>query len=342
MTTTSNIGYDEAKAIKWNAKYCERLGWYGQLDEKALAAFPCLASDPLGDDNERAEFSRGVYSLQMLIFAGDEDDADGLLGGGTLDRIDDHFHPHRRHYLIGDRKQFAPERENVSRVLTYKDRGGFDLHRSSTTNRRGKPVRWLVGHWSATTTLEGCYRTLLNKGFSSNVGIGLIDKKPVIAQWIGAEWITAHAGLNKRVRKKYPNAISGNKDAEGFDICSTPVTGAFRSLRKKGHDVRIVNNPTVRGDEKILTLDPQLAMATAEYIVDRCIMLGLPIQWPVSATEMGTGTPYDGVISRELWKTAFGIVLHCMLHPGKWDLLCWFATIIECIREIVAGTERAF
>lgn len=336
MTDTSNIGYIEAKAIKWNAKYCKRLGWYGSIDEKALAAFPRLSSDPLGSDTEREEFARAAYSLQMLIFGGDEDAADGLFGGATLDQIDDHFHPRRRHYLEGDRRVFAPVRENSCPVTTYKDKGGIDLHRSSTTSRKGKPVRWLGVHWSATTTIEGCGRTLLNKHYSSNYATGLRNGKPAILQWVGSEWITAHAGIGKKTRKKYPNAISGNKDAESIDICSTPVTGSHRSLRKKGHKVEIVDNPTSRGDRKILTLDARIELATAELIVDRCQILGLPIQWPVSATEMGTGKPFEGVISKALWKSGRGIWLHSMLHPGKWDILCWFPGIIERIQEITS------
>jgi hypothetical protein len=337
MTTTQAIGYNQDSACRFNAKNCKSLGWYLNIPLNAISAFPMLSSDPLGDEYLQTQFARAVYSMQLTLFDGDEDEADGKLGRGTLARMLRTYDPipdESRYYLHHRRRVEPPTRDNICPVYTYKHPLGLDLHDSGKYNRHGEPPTHIMLHWSATTTIKGCFNALSNKGASSHIAIGLNgDGEPVIIQWVDTKYDTAHSGIGKRTRAKYPDAISGNRDTVGMDICSTPVVSAQRSLEKKGHKVKAVDNNWTRGDQRVLTLDPWLARATREAVLDQCAIHGIPFVSPISASVMGpVKDNFHGIVSKEFYTNNPGVYSHTNTHPGKWDVfpLWWEQIFGEC------------
>jgi len=324
MTTTRHAGYNEASSVKFNAKHCRELGWYRKIPLDAIKPYPNLGKDSLGFDDDRKLFALAVYQMQLDLFDGDEDEADGKLGTGTRSAMCRRYDPvpdTERHYLHYAMRQAAPHRENISKVLTYKDKGGLDLHRSAKYLRKDRPIRLIVLHWSATTTIKGCYRALMNEHNSSHFGVGLSKGEPRIYQWFDTEYETAHGK-------------GGNQGSIGIDICSTPVVSALKSLTRKGHLLERVPNSSGRGDSEVLTLDPQVELATAELVVDLCKLHGIPIQWPVSRVAMGTGEPYMGLVGPDFMHSQWGIVDHSKFNKKKWDVGCWLPGIIARIKEI--------
>lgn len=322
-------------AIAYNEKNCKRLGWYGNLPAEAVQRFPSLASDPLGSECEQRDFAEAVFDLQGLVGA----KQDGKLGSGTLGAVREYFDiKPKRGYITKGVRIPAPNHENSCDVITFQDPGGLSLEESGKYARKGRETRFLLGHWSAIQTVSGTHGSLLRSGYSVHHLVGLVDGKPCIFNTLDSDRFGVHAGVGKKTREKHPSAISGNIGTEAFDICSTPVKSAFKSLSRRGHRIHIVENTTGRGDDEIVTLDPRLERATAELMVDRLVMLGLPIQWPVSAHRMGQGTPYHGVISKELWEAGRGFLVHSNLHPGKWDFACWLEGILTHVKDIIGGS----
>lgn len=322
MTSTNDIGYNESKAIKLNARFAKSIGWHGKIDPLAVADFPGLARDPLGSHESQVIFAFAVYELQMLIFNGDEEDADGILGRGTLGKIDEHYHPidlSKRFYVHDGERVEAPEHDNICAVVTFLDAGGYDLNSSGKYERKGEPTHMFL-HWSATTKISSCYNALSNRNLSTHFGVGLTpDGDPIIHQWLDTVDDGVHSGVGKKTKAR--GGISGNKNTISMDICSTPKLSAKKSLIKRHHRVREIENHSARGERRVLTLDPRIARATFELARDMCHIHSIPFVSPISATEMGPVIDnFHGLVTKDFYHSNPGVYTHTNTHPDKWDV----------------------
>lgn len=318
MSDTLDFEFKPKKAMAFNAKYAQRLGWYGRIPEKAILKFPFLALDPMeGSNEDKAKFAQAVHDMQMFLF-NDEDDADGKLGGGTRKAMMAAFNPvadDARYYLHHEMRLEAPARKNHSKVLTYKHKDGLDLHRSGKSERKDRGIKFIVLHWSSTKDVKSCYYVLKNRKLSSHFGVG----QDVIYQWVDTEFVTYHAG-------------GANAYSIGIDLCTTPKAKYESRMRDLGHDVKVIKNPTDRGDRKCLSLDPKIARATRELILDLCDLYDIPLAVPRGEDGFASeGDYFHGVLGTDVTKRAGfkGIIGHHHVTSKKWDVSPWWAQIFD-------------
>lgn len=312
--------FDLKRAVRFNAKYAEPLGWYGSIPESAIKAHRGLSNDPvLGGKSEKESFARAVRAMQKELFKEDEE-WDGLLGSGTRRAmmIRYNFVAHdERHYLHCGMRRTPSDRGQASPVLTYKHPDGYSL-RSGGFKRRGRPYRVIVVHWSGTTTLGGCRRALDSKNISSHFAT---THEGIIYQWKDTEVFTEHAK-------------GGNLYSLGIDMIATPKKSRLSRLTKLGHDVSVMKNRTGRGDRECLTPDPKMLKATCELILDLCELYDIPLRSPRAGSVMGTeGAHYHDVLSKKFRYSdeGAGIVGHHHISKNKWDVAPWWELIMQGI-----------
>lgn len=320
MTDTKHHGLDLEAATSFNSHNAANVsGWYRSgLPVKAIGAFPGLGADALGDKAAQETFAKAVFAAQQALFPGSPDDWDGMLGSQTYAALCDHYddvRPTDRHVLhYGRRLKMPPE---GAEIRTYKHPQGLVFTAGFSPNRQAKAdVRRIVLHWSATTSIRACHTALVNRGLSSHFGVGLDEDRVVrVYQWLDNGHEGWHAGA------------VGNPSSIGIDICSTPVVDYKAGLEKRGHVVQIVDNPSKRGDKKVLTLDSRIAQATAQLVRGLCAAYGIPLKGPNG--KKADGTWWDGVLTPDEVKNFRGVLGHAQISSGKWDILPYWAAIFD-------------
>jgi len=317
MSDLLKLEFDRRSAISFNKTYGPRLGWYRNIPPAAILKFPNLALDPVeGSDEDKGLFASAVYRMQRAHFK-DPDSADGKMGTGTRKVLYSIYAPvadDARYYLHYGIRLEAPARDNHSRVVTYKDADGIDMHRSGKSDRK-HPIKGIMLHWSGTLTVESCYRVLMNRKLSSHFGVG----QDVIYQWMDTEFQAWHGG-------------SANRSYIGIDICSTPTVKYKEKLEKYGHEVHVKENKTGRGDKKVLTLDPKIARATRELILDLCSVHNIPLRVPRGVDGWAeSGDYWHGVFDQSVIEGGEfeGIICHDNATPKKKDCACWVDEIFD-------------
>ncbi|MEC8306723.1 MAG: hypothetical protein VXZ72_02560, partial [Chlamydiota bacterium] len=108
-----------------------------------------------------------------------------------------------------------------------------------------------------------------------------------------------------------------NEGSIGVDICQQPTYKWIGHYQKKGYQVRRKDNPTNRGNVKIISLDPRIASATNSFVRDMMDVLDLPFNEP----------GHHGLIDKEDLGSKFSIVGHHHLASKKWDIACWWSDV---------------
>lgn len=102
------------------------------------------------------------------------------------------------------------------------------------------------------------------------------------------------------------HAGTGNTNALGVDITQSPEEDELQDMLDLGFDVEVVDNPTGRGDDRVLTLDPTTAQSMRELILDAHHIWGIPLKVP----RKPNGDYYHGVLEKSEHKKWDGFLGH--------------------------------
>jgi hypothetical protein len=191
-------------------------------------------------------------------------------------------------------------------------RGGkYDItpNKKFATSRRTPRV--LVLHWGSHSALQ------LTQYFRTTT-------RAVSAHWAvdetGCWQMLEHA--NRAYHAGWINTYS-----VGFDIACQPVRDRYVDYKNRGRDIKVINNPTNRGDKVILSLDPRIAENVRLMTFYLCEQLNIPLVAPRDAN----GKVRHDVVFRDEkalgnWS---GVIGHHHCDSGKWDVAPWWGTLFD-------------
>ena len=306
---SSSISHTKASACKFNVKSSHSLGWFGNMPRAVLEVYPGLACEP--SSSELFE-SVKLFQLENGL------QSDGKLGRGTWSTIlknFNHIANEAPFWTINDRRIEADIDSEV-KIVNFDQPNGLDLHRfGHFSSRRGRKPHLIVVHWGGLDP-HHCYRVFSSpdREVSSHAGIGL-DKHglPKIYQYLDLHHKSWHSGW-------------ANSYSVGIDICQQPSLKWQDHYEAKDYDVSVQNNNTGRGDARVLSLDPKIALAVKEAVISLCDVLDIPYQFPMNQD----GSFDHSVQSKDFLINDFsGVIGHHHITQKKWDCACWWQEIFE-------------
>ena len=314
---SSIVSQTRKSACSYNKKASQSVGWGGCIPQSAIDTYPNLSSP-----YDSKDFALAVESFQEDTF-GAGSQVDGKMGRGTwsqlLKRFDfvDDTQPF---WTLNDRR-INVEIDPSVEVVNFDQNGGLDLHRfGHFSSRKGRKPTFIVVHWGGLDPVH-CHRIFSNpdRKVSSHAGIGLSpDGNPTIYQYLDLSHKSWHAGW-------------ANSYSVGIDICQQPSLKWKDHYTKKGYSISTMDNQSGRGDKKVLTIDPDVALAVKEAIKSLCVILDIPYQCPRGSNgQSNSGDIYHGVVDRSFLEGSFrGVIGHHHITKTKWDCACWWDEIWE-------------
>lgn len=304
-----------SSATAYNAKASVSVGWGGKIPAGAIEAYPALSSAPHSN-----EFALAVEAFQEDTF-GAGSQVDGKMGRGTwssllkkFDQVDDT----QPFWTYNDRR-INVTLESLVDTVNFDQAGGLDLHRfGHFSSRKNVKPTFIVVHWGGLDP-HHCYRVFSSpdRQVSSHAGIGLSPEgRPTIYQYLDLQHKSWHGGW-------------ANSYSVGIDICQQPALKWKDHYTKKGYSVSEIANDTGRGDKRVLSLDPNVALAVREAVKSLCLVLDIPYQFPCGSDGQSyEGDFYHGVVDKDYLTGSFtGVIGHHHITQKKWDCACWWETL---------------
>lgn len=307
-----------SSAVAFNSAQARRLGWHNAIPASAIAAHPDLAKSALGSRDDKVLFTGAVAALQRELGLDD----DGKLGRGTwsaLLKAFDFVGPLEVYAVLRGRR--IPPAAPLPKGLNFNnfDAGGLDLHpggRFYSWHDRINAHKRIALHWGG-HDCGNCRNALTNGGNSSQYGVD----PSAVEQWLDLAHTGYHAGY-------------ANVDSIGIDICQQPTVGFLGKYKARGYDVHEIDNPAidprgrVRGDKRVLTLDPRTADNLRALLRFLCGITGIPYRVPRGHDGKQTsGQLWHGVFSREDLYKYEGIFCHANVAGRKWDCSPWMSEL---------------
>jgi hypothetical protein len=314
---SSLITQTKKSACTYNLKASSSVGWGGSIPCGAIEAYPNLDAP-----YDSVEFALAVESFQEDTY-GSGSQVDGKMGRGTwsvLLKKFDHVDDTQPFWTLNDRR-INVEIDGDVHTINFDQSGGLDLHRfGHFSSRNGRKPTFIVVHWGGLDPTH-CHRIFSNpdRKVSSHAGIGLSPSgDPTIYQYLDLNHKSWHGGWS-------------NSYSVGIDICQQPSLKWKDHYTKKGYNLSVEENTTGRGDKKVLTLDPRVALAVREAIKSLCDVLDIPYQCPRGVDGQSyEGDFYHGVMDKSYMTSSFtGVVGHHHITANKWDCACWWSQIWE-------------
>ena len=312
---SSMVIQTRSSASAYNSKASRSIGWSGNIPQGAIQAYPYLSRDPSSHD-----FALAVEAFQEDTF-GAGSQVDGKMGRGTWSALLKKFdiiEDGQAFWTVNDRRIGVDVNPSVE-VVNFDQRGGLDLHRfGHFSSRKGRKPTMIVVHWGGLDP-HHCYRVFSSpdRKVSSHAGIGLSPEgKPTIYQYLDLEHKSWHGGW-------------ANSYSVGIDICQQPTLKWKDHYTKKGYSVSEIDNQTGRGDKRVLSLDPDVALAVRESVKSLCVALNIPYQFPRGEEGQSyEGDFYHGVVNKDYLTSSFsGVIGHHHITQKKWDCACWWETL---------------
>lgn len=296
-------------AKKFNIKNVPKLVSFGGIPEDAVLDYPGLGG-AAGSD----EFSTAVFDLQRDLGLS----SDGMFGRSTWNMILKNYDTvdvESNYVVLGGRRLPLPNRGSYT-VISYdeliSDEGTcgikpLDLHPVGHFSARKKDIGGVIMHWGGLDPKHlHAVMSSPDRKVSTHFGIGLLNDTPVVMQYLDLKHKAWHAGF-------------GNEGTIGVDICQQPTYKWVGHYQKNGYDVRRKDNPTNRGNVKIISLDPRIAEATNDFVRDLLDAFGLPFNPP----------DHHDVIHKDSLCRDYTLVGHHHLVSKKWDIACWWSDIFD-------------
>lgn len=214
---------------------------------------------------------------------------------------------------------------NKAGIVTIVEDGGLDYR---TTNdlgpvslRSGNKGRYgmtkdsnnvIVIHWTAgPTTAKSLYNMFsrTDRAVSSHFAVdpaGTYQYLPSTRRAYHAGWI--------------------NKHAIGIDICQPVQTSRVDASKGAGYKTEVVNNPTKRGDRKVIRLDDKIAEETAKLLLVLCDIHNIDVKFPDTEDVVFKSSSQLGDWS--------GILGHHHVEARKWDVAPWMKQIKDAVDKL--------
>jgi hypothetical protein len=149
---------------------------------------------------------------------------------------------------------------------------------------------------------------------------------------VSAHWAVDETGayqmLDHRLRAYHAGWI--NTFSIGMDITMQPPVGNADRYRRAGRLVEIIDNPTRRGERKILKLDPRIAKNMRDLVFELCKEFNIPLEVPRDAAGR---VRHDVVFSDAKQLGGFsGVLGHHHVDSRKWDVAPYW-------EDIFGGTD---
>lgn len=296
------------RARKFNASNVPQLV-VGGIPDDAICAYPGLGADPASDT-----FASAVFDLQRNLGL----DRDGLFGRFTWNAILKEYDcvDVASNYVVHNGRRLQLPDSDSYTVVSYDEMASqgttcnidpLELHSVGHFSRRSGSIEGIIMHWGGLDPKHlHAVMSSPDRKVSTHFGIGLIDGQPVVMQYLDLVHKAWHAGF-------------ANEGTVGIDICQQPAYKWVGHYQKKGYQVRRKDNPTDRGNAKIISLDPRIAKATNDFVRDLLDVLDLPFDAP----------GHHGVVERADVGSRFTVLGHHHLVAKKWDIACWWDDIFS-------------
>ena len=222
---------------------------------------------------------------------------DGIAGPKTLQAIKKHWGCE----VICHNGKFVPLRNTHNYVVEH-DLSLYELPDGERNwCHRGRPAETICMHWGGHTA-RNLFRIFYNtksKHVSTHFAIGRDPRdnnRIEVMQFLDTGLQAYHAG-------KF------NKFSVGVDICQSVESRHINTALKNGYNVEVIDNPH-RGDNQMLSLDPELAIVAHEFIKDLRVAMEIDNK-PICRDEEVHGV-YEAA--------EYSIVSHLNVSARKWDV----------------------
>lgn len=272
-----------------------------------MAGIPSVVKDCYPGINllpDTFEYASAVFQIQKDLGI----QSDGCLGPSTYKAILKEYDPVLQtdsYVVFGQRRISLHNRENSSYyTLNFDQTGGLDLHLAGHFSSRSIAPDTVIMHWGGFNP-RSLYNVMSGpRKVSTHFGIGLDEAgQAVVCQYLDLKHKAWHAGAD-------------NEGSIGIDICQQPVYKHIGRYQKEGYIVKKMKNPTSRGNVNILSLDPRIAQAAKDFVLDLEVALDLKLRSPNTHELLDDPRQY----------TLLG---HHHLSGKKWDIACWWGSIFE-------------
>jgi hypothetical protein len=235
---------------------------------------------------------------------------DGIYGPTTKRSIRDYVEL----FQLKERGVITIDQEGSLDLRTKDDLGPVDLRPGNKRryHMMNQKPQCIVIHWTAgPTTAESLYRLFsrTDRGVSSHFALDLSG----VYQYLPTTRAAWHAGWI-------------NSHAIGIDICQPVQTSRLENAEMEGYKTEIIDNPSNRGDKKVLKLDDRIVEMTAKLVADLCDIHNIDFKCPHSQKVLFTSSDELGS-----WQ---GVLGHHHVSASKWDVAPWFEEITRKILEI--------
>lgn len=282
-------------AKRYNKKYAALTTMPG-IPELVLDAYQGLTKK-----EDSAEYANAVFNIQRDLGL----QYDGCMGPATYkailtehDTIDD-----SDAYVVFGARRIGLQGKTY-KVVNFDQPGGLDLHSAGHFSARSIPVDTVILHWGGFNPTS-LYNVMSGaRKVSTHFGVGLDEgNQPTVYQYLDLKHKAWHAGPD-------------NEGSIGIDVCQQPVYKHIGYYQKRGYKVSRIHNPTNRGNKNIISLDPRIAVAMTDFVLDLEDALDLKLKVP---------DHHDVVDNPE----DYTLVGHHHLSGKKWDIACWWSTIFS-------------
>tara|TARA_B100000214_G_scaffold366226_1_gene334921 strand:+ start:3080 stop:4003 length:924 start_codon:yes stop_codon:yes gene_type:complete len=253
---------------------------------------------------ETFEFAEAVFRIQRDLGL----QSDGCLGPATYRAILEEYDPvlPAENYIVFGQRRIALDGLSGKSyyTLNFDQADGLDLHPAGHFSSRSIAPDTVIMHWGGFNP-KSLYNVMSGpRKVSTHFGIGLDSAgQPYVVQYLDLKHKAWHAG-------------SDNEGSIGIDICQQPVYKHIGRYQKEGYVVKKMKNPTTRGNRNVISLDPRIAQATRDFVLDLANVLDLRLKSP--KTHELLDNPRD-----------YTLVGHHHLSGRKWDIACWWNTVFQ-------------
>lgn len=301
MSDPLEPGFDLPSAVAFNTRHGALLWGHIQMIEDLGNDYPGLHCTP---DTEA--FAEATLELQRNVFD-DDIELDGKFGSGTWAAAKaEYIKPPKRKkkgrddwIIQGGVKRAV---KSGTKIITWDEEGGLDLHRDGGWSKRSQKPNIIVVHWGGRNA-KSCRNALASRDLSSHFG----TDRGVIYQWLDIAHRAWHAGSKANMR------------SVGIDICQQPTVGLADWYDQRDYGLEIIDNPSPRGADKVLTLHPDTVKSTADLLRVLTQSLQIPLAFPRR----------DRVFSPSELARFRGILGHHHISKRKWDVAPWLPAIKE-------------
>lgn len=257
-------------------------------------------------------FTRAVLKLQQNL-GFPEHAQDAKFGRGTYGALLGQFDPITDNYITiaGCRYEIAP---TSWKMVCFDEPDGLDLHRRGHfSGRKGSTIKNIVVHWGGLNP-KHFYNVAMSpsRKISTHFGIGKGEDGIVrVYQFLDLEHSAWHGGKI-------------NKSSVGIDICQQADPKWLSYYQDSGlYDVELVDNPTSRGSQKIISLDPEIRWAVSDFVSQLMQILHDETDDFDSSRQIPEA---DSLIDNP---SRYSIIGHHHLRKTKWDVACWFDELFK-------------